>query len=466
VLLAEISKKRAEIKLADYRPYGKHREFHEAGKTKRERLLMAGNQLGKTLAGGAEYAMHATGRYPDWWRGRTWDRPVIGWVAGVTGELTRDGPQRILMGRAGQWGTGMIPKDAIVDMAKRGRPSDALDSVVVKHGGGGDVQAGESYIGFKSYDQGREKFQSETLDIVWLDEEPPADIYTEALTRTNTTGGCLWMTFTPLQGMSEVVQRFLLEPNPDRCVTTMTIDDVGHYSPEQKASVIASYPAHEREARARGVPVLGSGRIFPIEDSAIEIEPFAIPRHWARICGLDFGWDHPTAASWLAWDRDTDTVYVYDCYRQPQETVPVHAHAIKAKGAWIPVSWPGDGLNETAAGPQLAKQYRDAGVNMLSERAHYLLQNEGDDPEKSSVSVEAGLQDLLTRMQTGRFKVFKHLNLWFEEFRMYHRKDGKVVKLKDDLMCSTRYAVMMLRHAITEPVRRTIVARPPANWRA
>jgi len=173
---------------------------------------MAGNQLGKTLAGGAEWAIHLTGRYPDWWQGKVFNKPVRMWAAGVTGLSTRDNPQRILVGPPQQqeaWGTGMIPGDAIVDtIMGRGVPN-ALDSIVVKWGGGGDVQAGESVNSFKSYEMGREKWQGETLEGIWEDEEPPLDIYSEGLTRTNTTGGIIIVTFTPLQGMSDVVLQFL-----------------------------------------------------------------------------------------------------------------------------------------------------------------------------------------------------------------------------------------------------------------
>lgn len=467
LLLAAVTKRRSEVRLEEYRPYRKQIEFHTAGARYRERLLMAGNQLGKSLAGGAEYAYHATGRYPSWWQGRVFNKAPVGWVAGVTGELTRDGPQRILCGRPGAIGTGMLPKDSIIEFNYKARPVKAIDSIAVRFGGGGDVQADRSILQFKSYDQGREKFQAETLDIIWLDEEPPADVYTEALTRTNTTGGIGFMTFTPLQGMSDVVGRFLLQRSDDRHVTQMTIDDVEHYSPEQKKRVIDSYPAHEREARANGVPIMGSGRIFPVEESIIKVEPFAIPSHWARIVGLDFGWTHPTAAAWIAWDRDTDTIYVYDCYRVKEQPVAVHANAIQARGKWIPVAWPHDGENETAVGPQLAVQYRSAGCNMLAERAHYLVHNEHDDTTSSSVSVEAGLQDMLTRMQSARLRVFSHCNDWFEEFRLYHRDEGKVVKERDDLMSATRYGVMMLRHAITAPVLDTSLrSRPAVNWRA
>ncbi|WP_246691958.1 terminase family protein [Mesorhizobium sp. WSM4307] len=207
--------------MAAYKPYRRQAEFHAAGALNRERLFMAGNQLGKTRAGGAEWAMHLTGRYPAWWRGKVFATPVRLWAAGVTGEGTRDNPQRVLVGPPQQqaaWGTGMIPADAIRHtIMGRGAPG-ALDSVVVRHGGGGDVQAGESVLSFKSFEKGREKWQGETLHGVWFDEEPPLDIYSEGLTRTNATGGITIVTFTPLLGMSDVVLLFLSAGEVERMV--------------------------------------------------------------------------------------------------------------------------------------------------------------------------------------------------------------------------------------------------------
>lgn len=208
--MAEAKRRRDTNKLASYRPYAKQMEFHAAGGWARERLLMAANQVGKTWAGAFESAMHLTGEYPDGWTGRRWDRPVRMWAGSKTGEVTRDGPQRYLVGEPKdrtQWGMGAIPARSIVGTPKaRQGIADALDNVLVRHKSGGN-----STLGFKSYDQGRQKWQGETLDIVWLDEEPEADIYFEALTRTNATGGMLFMTFTPLLGMSEIVRMFLQE---------------------------------------------------------------------------------------------------------------------------------------------------------------------------------------------------------------------------------------------------------------
>lgn len=445
-LRTEVATRLSHNKLADYRPYAKQKEFHAAGSAFRERLFMAGNQLGKTWAGGYETAMHLTGRYPDWWTGKTFDKPIVSWAAGVTSEATRDTVQRILMGRFNALGTGCIPKKAIVDKTLKRGVADAIDTVVVRHGGGGDVQAGESLAGFKSYDQGREKFQGETLHVVWLDEEPPADVYTECLTRTNTTKGTVYVTFTPLQGMSEVVARYLIDHSPGTKVVTMTIDDAEHYTPEERAMIVASYPPHEREARAKGIPTLGSGKVFAVEEESLLVKPFQIPDFWPRIIGMDFGWDHPTAAANCAWDRDTDCFYVTHTHRMREATPVIHAAAIKAWGVWIPVAWPHDGLqHDKGSGEQLAAQYKALGLKMCRERATF---------EDGSNGVEAGLMDMLQRMQTGRFKVFNTCVDFLEEFRMYHRKDGKVVKERDDILSSARYALMMKRKAICKPVKK------------
>lgn len=421
-------------RLASYRPYTKQLEFHAAGATHRERLLRAGNQLGKTTGGGAETAIHLTGRYPDWWTGKRWDRPTVGWALSVTGELTRDNAQRVLLGRPGQIGTGMIPADAITHTKPARGVPNLIDTVRVQHESGG-----ESQLAFKFYEKGRERLQGETLDFVWFDEEPPEDIYTEGLSRTNATGGIVWVTFTPLKGMSNVVRRFLMEKQADRHDTNMTILDAEHIAAEERARIIASYPAHERAARVEGTPVLGSGRIFPLADDAVSCAPFDIPRWFALIGGLDFGWDHPTAAVRLAWDREADVVYVTHAYRQKEATPIIHAAALKPWGKTLPWAWPHDGLQHSKdSGQQLAEQYRAQGLDLLANHAQF---------DDGSVGVEAGLMEMLDRMQTGRLKVFAHLADWFEEFRLYHRKDGLVVKLNDDLMSASRYGIMMLRHA-------------------
>ena len=234
-----------------------------------------------------------------------------------------------------------------------------------------------------------------------------------------------------------------------RSVTYMTIDDADHYTPEQRAAIIASYPPHEREARVKGIPSMGSGRVFPIPEEEITCDPFPIPSHWPQIVGIDFGWDHPTAACRLAWDRDQDVVYVTAEYAKREATPVIHAAAIKPWGAWIPVAWPHDGLqHDKGSGEALRDQYAAQGLNMLPEKATFVDGGNG---------VEAGVMDMLDRMQTNRWRVFSTCGGWFGEFRLYHRVDGLIVKERDDRMSASRYALMMLREAITEPRAQRLV---------
>lgn len=185
--------------------YQKHLEFFRAGAVHRERLFMAGNRVGKTIAGGCELTYHLTGDYPDWWEGEWFDRPVKALAAGDTGQTTRDIIQEKLLGDYEDVGSGLIPKEKIHGSPTRkpGVPK-AYEEVKVKHSSGG-----YSTLMLRSYDQGRRIFQGFEADVIWFDEEVPEDVYSEGLVRTMTTNGLLIMTFTPLMGMTPLVLSFM-----------------------------------------------------------------------------------------------------------------------------------------------------------------------------------------------------------------------------------------------------------------
>jgi phage terminase large subunit-like protein len=429
-------------RLYAYTPYPYQKRFHSGkdikGSLARQRLLMAANKTGKTYCGAMEMAYHLTGRYPDWWTGAKFNRAVIAWAAGNTTGNTRGIVQTELLGEAGdeeQFGKGTIPKDLIVGTPQRlpGVPN-AFQSVKIRH-----VSGKNSKLEFKSYEQGKMQWMGKAVDVTWLDEEPPQDIYSQALRASLKTGGLIYMTFTPESGMTDVVRQFMTKIKRGQALYHATWDDAPHLNKEIRAQVLEGIPEFEREMRSKGIPVLGSGMVFPVSEEDLKVEPFGIPEYWPRICGLDFGWDHPTAAVWLAWDRDTDTVYVYDCYRKSTETPIVHSAAIRERGKWIPVIWPHDGSqHDKGSGRSLAEIYRKQDLNMT----HVHFKN-----SDGSIAVEPGIMDILQRMQTGRFKVFSYLRDWFEELRMYHRKDGKIIKVNDDLMSATRYASQSLQFA-------------------
>jgi phage terminase large subunit-like protein len=439
----ELQYRKDTNRMAFYEPYEYQKKFHNA--KAQQRLLMAGNRIGKSFCGAMEMAFHLTGQYPDWWNGRRFNRPIRAWAGGASNETTRDICQKELVGQPDDpsaKGTGSIPLKYIGETVRKAGVPNAMNSLVIKH-----VTGGWSRLAFKAYEMGKEKWMGESLDVIWLDEEPPSSIYTQSLTRTADKGGIVYMTFTPENGMTETVAQFVNDLRDGQALIQAGWDDAPHMTDTVRDQILAALPPHERKMREQGIPQLGSGLVFPLPESQMVCDPIEIPTYWPRICGIDFGWDHPTAAAWVAWDRDSDIIYIYDTYAMSQEAVPIHASAIKSKGNWIPVIWPMDGRQaDKGSGKSLTEQYRSEGVNMTREHFSNPPQ-QGQKEGSGGNSVEAGVQEIYTRLMTNRLKIFNNQSKLLEELRMYHRKDGKIVTKNDDVISAMRYAVMSVRKA-------------------
>ncbi len=446
-LTALVAHKR-ENKLDFVELYDRQKEFIALGAKYQERMLFAGNQMGKSFCGAVETAYHLTGLYPDWWVGRRFDHPVRGWAAGVSTTVCRDVGQTLLCGEPGvesEFGTGLIPKALFADKPTlaRGAVADAYDTIAVWHHTNG-VRDGISTLQFKSYEQGREKFQGRTLNFVWWDEEPPMDVYVEGNARWSATGGMSFMTFTPLKGMSDVVLLFLHASDDRRQYITMGYKDAKHMTPEMVQDLLAKYPKHEWDARMNGIPMLGEGRILVFDQDAISFQRhMPIPVHWPKLWGIDFGITHPFAAVLVAWDRDLDIIYVTHTYRAADTLPLVHTEAIRAICADAPVAWPHDGekREENQTG-QLAPMYKKFDLKMLPKHAQW--------PE-GGFSTEAAVMELQQRLQKaggpGGIRICDDLNDLFGEMAGYHRKDGLIVKVRDDLISALFKALMMKRYA-------------------
>lgn len=432
-------------KLAVFQPYPKQIEHIAKGKTHAERLLMAGNQQGKSEIGAFEMACHLTGDYPDDWTGRVFKEPVRAWAAGETSILARDISQAKLCGTPGvtaDFGTGFIPKDRFVGSPTLGHgATGGFDRIQVQHRTNGVVD-GVSTLQFKSYEQGRAKFQGATLHIVWMDEQPPLDIYTECLARTTATAGICYVTFTNISGGTEVMGRFIgADADPLKCaLTRMTIDDALHITKEMRADIIAKYQPHERDARVYGFPMLGGGKVFTTSiDNIKEPRVDEIPASWVKIWGVDFGIDHPFAAVLLLWDRDNDVIHVHHAFKIKDAKVFQHALMMKSIAPAVPVAWPQDGTQRDRGSLQpLATLYKQQGLRMIAGHATW--------PD-GSVSTEAGVTEMQERFETGRLKVASHLSEFFDEYSTYHREKGLLVKVKDDILSATRVGIMMRRYA-------------------
>jgi len=447
-LLAMLSEKVRRSEVYRYKKmyntlYGWQKEFITLTKEFGAVCLCAANRIGKTYTGTYIDSIHLMGDYPEEWKGHKFDKPILAWLLGYSGEKTRDLLQQELFGRIsqGKLTGGLIPPELIVDYKSMSGTSGALREVRVKHSSGGI-----STCQFWSYSQGQHALMGDSVDWYHVDEEPrDQSIYPQILTRTATgdqgKGGRGILTFTPENGRTELVIKFMDEPGKSQYFMQKGWDDAPHLSEDIKESLLDSFPVHQRDMRTKGTPMLGHGRIYDLSESFITCDSFEIPKHFYVINGVDFGWDHPQSHVQLVWDRDQGIFYVTRALKMRQ-TSPAEAWgSVKQWAKGIPTSWPLDGLQtEKGSGKQQKEYYEEAGFEMLYERATW---------EDGSNGVEAGLYEIRDLMRKGKFKIFSGLRDVFDEILQYHRDDkGKIVKVRDDLLDAIRYAYMMKRESI------------------
>lgn len=442
-----------------YKPYSKQLEFHASHAT--ERILSGANQSGKSLAGCMETCFHLTGNYPDWWTGHVikprlnaanGEEEINIWVIGTDSKTVRDSLQSKIIGtEARGFRDGCIHPDYIdVEGSINSRGVKGLvDTIYIKHKSGCKVK-----LQFRSYEQGRENLQSATIDAVYCDEEPPSDLIGELRARLGATGGFMYMAFTPLKGMTPLVQEFWGHDNPEKFLVCMNIYEAEHYTPEKIKKIESLYSGlseAERKARMMGVPTMGTGLVYPVEDKDIMYDGLGeIPRRWKRMAALDFGrGEHPQAMVWGALDPVNDVLYIYDAIKTTGKTVAENASIIKNHGAWIPCAWPHDLMRESGVGDE--KKTEGYKYKELYEKEGVTLTGEFAKTKDGSNKVEVGIIEVRQRMFEGRFKVAKYLSEWWKEKQIYrYGEDNKPIKEKDDLMDATRYLTIMLRYAISE----------------
>lgn len=426
--------------------YAKHLEFFRLGASKKYRLFLGGTGTGKTEgAGGYEAVCHLTGEYPAWWEGKRFNKPIRMWIGANSLETFRDSVQVKLFGPREAWGTGLIPAARIGKPKFYSNPTDTLDFCLIKH-----VNGGWSRLISRSYKGGRESFESQDVDAIWLDEEPDGEILGAASGRFrgHTADGTLWMTYTPFQGITDVVMGYVPQFIPDynpavyeasgKALIICAHTDVPHKTPDS-----TNWLPHEKEARLNGIPSTGAGKVYQVPESDFVIEPLAtLPKHWPRLFGADFGFSNSTSVVFGAHDVDSDCIYIYAEYKRTQAEPEVHMGAIKAMGGtWIPGV--GDYAGANLEGERTLELYKRIGLPM----------HKADKTQKNE-----GVLEVMTRLSQGRMKVYNTCQKWLQEYRLYSRDErGRVVKPEggDDLMDATRYLVRDIRRAITKPIPRS-----------
>ena len=425
--------------------YDWQHDFIRHTKTYSEVCLCAANRVGKTETGCGIDAAHATGLYPDDWDGHKFDHAPLIWCLGYSGEKIRDLLQTALFGLyiEGKFQGGLVPKNRILDHQSMNGTPGAMRTVWVRHKSGG-----RSTVQFWSYSQGQHALMGDSVDWTHIDEEPKdQNIYPQVLTRTatgdNGKGGRGILTFTPENGRTSLVIKFMDEPGDGQIFMRAGWDDAKHLSDDVKNKLLQSYPEHQRDMRTKGIPMLGHGRIYDLSEEFISCDPFEIPDHFKLLNGIDFGWDHPQAHCQLAIDLDNDIIYLTHGFKASKLSANDAWGAVKSWSEAVPVSWPHDGLQHEKGRDDSKQQkelYAEAGFKMMPERATW---------DGTSNSVEQGIYELCERMRSGRFKVFRGVRSFFDEFLQYHRDDkGKIVKVHDDILDAVRTAYMMRRYAI------------------
>jgi hypothetical protein len=426
-----------------FTPYDWQREFFAKGATHSERVVCAGNRVGKTASETYEVAVHATGDYPEWWEGLRFNHAPTIWCFGVTSEQLVAVLQRQLFGDITADGItgGMIAPHEVVEVTRGLGSPNLIRSALVKHKNGK-----LSRVELRAYTQsktgtGTLSFAGVELDYALVDEQAPDSIVYQVLTRLMTgnkgKGGAFVNGMTPELGLTPYLTDCFEKQLAHRFVMRVSWDDAPHLTPEMQAKMLESIPAWQHAMRRDGVPTLGSGLIYPLPEDRITCEPFDIPPHFRVLRAIDLGYSHPTAGAWLAYDAERDIVFLTKTYKRSGEVPAVHAAALNAVWPKSPVVFPHDADNtEKGSGVTMAQLYREAGIgNQL------IFTN-----EDGSRFVEPGLLQLFELMRSDRFKVFADCADFLREFRGYHRDDnGKIVKELDDIMDAVRYGALMVK---------------------
>lgn len=419
--------------------YHKHVDFFNAGAIRRFRVLGGGNGSGKSFTGSVELAYHMTGDYPVWWKGKKFKKAIKAWVVCESGSLWRDSMQQALLGSVGEnQGTGLIRKDLLHDTKSMPGVPGAIGQILVKH-----KNVGISSVTVKTFEMGRNQFQAATLDLLIFDEEPPEDIYAECIMRTRGVKGVkdpgiVMMMFTPLKGLSDVVLRFL--PNgrfpldgvhpeyTDRYAIAVSWDDAPHLTEEDKKTMMAEMPPNERNARTKGIPALGSGRVYPISEEYVVVPPMEIPDYFPRAYCMDFGWNE-TSALWLAQDPVTQIIYVYSEYKRGKLPDSQHAYAIKERGEWMSGAADPSGGGRRDDGRMRIDYYRSLGLDL----------------HPGYNSVVTGISQIYNMLEAGTLKIFNNLHMLLEEFRVYRydaKDPNRIARNQDDhLLDALRYGI-------------------------
>ncbi|MBQ4098731.1 MAG: terminase family protein [Clostridia bacterium] len=434
IRLAEIEKEIARRKNSPLNLYNtgeiihkKQVAFHKC--QKRNRWVFGGNRSGKTECGAVESIYMARGNHPF----RQNRKDVFGWVVSLSREVQRDVAQSKIL--------KYLPKEWIVEIIMSSGRKDSPESGIIDQIKIKNVFGGISTIGFKSCDQGREKFQGSSLDFVWFDEEPPEDVYRECKMRVIDKRGDIFGTMTPLKGLTFVYDEIYLNRanSPDVWYEFMEWSDNPYLAKDEIDGLSATLSEKELDARRFGKFSDESGLVYPeFDENKHVIEPFSFPFDWQNCISIDPGLNNPLACHWYCVDYD-DVVYVVAEHFTAKKDVSWHSQRIKDISEQI--GWRKDGKGRlTAIIDSAANQKTLASVKSVTELfyEHGIMANPNVNKDLFS-----GIARVKEYFKNDKIFIFKTCVNLIRELKTYRWGKGDLpIKRDDHCVDELRYFIM------------------------
>ncbi|MGL5581046.1 MAG: terminase large subunit domain-containing protein [Cetobacterium sp.] len=446
-------------KLYFFQPYPYQMRFMDASKRANQRMMRSGNQTGKSYGASYEFAQHITGLYQDYYGGvKIKDSGHLYWCIGIDLDSTARVMQKALFGTANariedEIGTGAIPRDCI-DFDTITKDGGRIMSCRIKH-----VDGGFNTVQFFGAAQGQDRLMGSVVKFVWCDEEPKHNsmsIYAQCMARTTTTDGHIMYTCTPEQGMTDLQRLFAEDETGLLYLDSASWDECPHIDEATIKRLLAGIPHWQHDMRRKGLPVLGSGAVFPFRDEDIMCEDIEPLHTWPIICSVDFSSvNDASVVVYCAHDPIADVYYVYwmeyiDAIvnKNPKFMSKVILNSPTPR---IPVVSPHDGGIKSVNPESKARVMKDLGVNVLGEpfynpsNLNLAFHHIG----KRNREREPGLTEMRRLFETDKLKVCRSILPFFKEkAQMFYAptaSGGMETKGKDDAIDAIRYAILSLR---------------------
>lgn len=420
--------------------------FHKC--KKRNRWIFGGNRTGKTECGAVEVVWLACGNHPF-----RKNKVVEGWVVSLSRQVQRDVAQRKIL--------QYLPARCIEKIVMQSGPQDSAENGVIDFILVRSQCGGLSRIGFKSCDQGREKFQGASLDFVWFDEEPPQEIYLECRMRVLDKCGQIFGTMTPLKGLTWVYNTiFLNDANDDEVwCETMEWADNPYLSKKEIDALTKTLPAEEIESRRYGKFMQNGGMVYSeFYENVHVIEPFEVPKQWQDNISIDPGLHNPLSAHFYAVDFDGN-VYVVAEHYAAGKTVEFHAQAIRQIATRL--GWKTDArgnlnaLIDSAANQRTLASQKNV-VELFYENG--ILTN-----PKVNKDLFAGISVVKSYLRTAdgrsRLFIFKNCTNLIREMKNYWWGDDDVPQKKDDHCLDELRYYLMTKPLAAEKIQKTEIQK-------